>query len=220
MLLPAAFESRVLAAKTDGRRVRFVLTVQNPAYAAAVAFSRKYLGDNCVSIEQLKTSIRDVPDFPKKGIVFKDITPMLQNPELFNESLDLLAALHKNDKIDHIAAIESRGFIFGAALAARTGASFVPVRKKGKLPYHTIEESYSLEYGTATIEVHEDAFKAGDRVVIIDDVIATGGTAAATARLVEKLGAQVVSIDFLIELGFLNGREVLKDYKVNSLILF
>ncbi len=173
-----------------------------------------------MSIEQLKASIRDVPGFPKEGIIFKDITPLLQHSELLNETLDLLAALHKSEKIDHIAAIESRGFIFGAALAAKMGVSFVPIRKKGKLPYHTIEESYSLEYGTATIEVHEDAFKPGDKVVILDDVIATGGTAAASARLVEKLGAQVVSIDFLIELGFLNGREVLKDYKVNSLILF
>lgn len=219
MLLPAASESRVLVAKTDGRRVR----IRSDSTESGLCRYRRFVkkkGDCFVSIEQLKASIRDVPDFPKEGIIFKDITPLLQHSELLNETLDLLAALHKSEKIDHIAAIESRGFIFGAALAAKMGVSFVPIRKKGKLPYHTIEESYSLEYGTATIEVHEDAFKPGDKVVILDDVIATGGTAAASARLVEKLGAQVVSIDFLIELGFLNGREVLKDYKVNSLILF
>jgi adenine phosphoribosyltransferase len=173
-----------------------------------------------MTIDQIKAAVRDVPDFPKPGILFKDITPILSNPELFKCAVDLFAARYKKHKPDKIAAIESRGFLFGAALAHKLAIALVPVRKKGKLPYKTIEESYDLEYGTATLQVHADAFHPGERVVIVDDLLATGGTARATATLIEKLGAQVVEIDFLIELAFLKGRDKLTGYKVFAPVVF
>ena len=171
-----------------------------------------------MSIREIEAAVRDINDFPKKGIIFKDITPVLQSGKLFSEVIDIFYSQYKKNPPDHIVAIESRGFIFGAALAYRLGCGLVPVRKKGKLPYKTIEESYELEYGTATIEIHEDALKKGDRVVLIDDLLATGGTAVAAIKLIEKLGAEIIGISFLMELEFLKGRTSIGKYPVNSLI--
>jgi len=154
---------------------------------------------------ELQRTIRDVPDFPKPGIMFKDITPVLMNAGLFARTLDALAEPWKGQKVDAIVAIESRGFLFGAGLAERLSTSLVLVRKKGKLPYKTISQSYALEYGEATLELHTDALKAGHRVLIVDDLLATGGTADATAKLVSRQGAEVLGFQFVIELGFLDG---------------
>ncbi len=171
-------------------------------------------------IEALKTHIRDVPDFPKPGIVFKDITTLLKDARAFREALDLFEALCDQHRADIVVAIESRGFILGGALAARLGKGFVPVRKPGKLPAKTLRASYALEYGTDSLEIHEDAIQKGDRVLIVDDLIATGGTAKAVAELVEKLGGSVALYAFLIELTFLSGRDKLKGYEVRSLIRY
>ena len=171
-------------------------------------------------LENIKLAIRDIPDFPKPGILFKDITPVLSRPELFRAVVDYFTERAKASGANKIAAIESRGFLFGAPVAAKLGIGLVPVRKKGRLPYKTISESYALEYGTATLEVHEDAFKAGDRVVIIDDLLATGGTAEATGKLVERLGGKVAEYDFLVELAFLNGRKRLSNYIVQAPIVY
>jgi len=173
-----------------------------------------------MSITKIKSAVRDIPDFPKPGILFKDITPVLNDPALFKSAVDLFVERHKKSKLTKIAAIESRGFVFGAAAAYQLGVGLVPIRKKGKLPYKTIEASYALEYGTATLEVHEDAVRSGDRVVLIDDLLATGGTAAASAGLLEKLGATIVELDFLIELAFLNGRDKLVKYKIFAPVVF
>jgi adenine phosphoribosyltransferase len=159
--------------------------------------------------EKLASAIRTVPDFPKPGIQFKDITPLLADPSLLRHAVNLLADEWKDQGITKVLAIESRGFILGAMLADELDAGFVPVRKEGKLPFTTIKESYDLEYGKDTIEMHIDALSASDRVLIHDDVIATGGTAAATHRLTEFAGASVAGFSFLIELSFLNGREQL-----------
>ncbi len=172
------------------------------------------------SIEEIKAAIRDVPDFPKEGIIFKDITPVLGDPELFAATVQIFVDRHSGSDIGRIAAIDARGFIFGGAIAKELGIGFVPVRKKGKLPYKSIEESYDLEYGSATLCVHEDAFAKGEKVVIIDDLLATGGTAAATVKLVEAAGGTVASIDFLVELAFLNGREKLEGYEVFAPVVF
>ena len=162
--------------------------------------------------DKIKQIIRDVPDFPKPGIVFKDITPILKNPGLCDEIADALAQQLTNTKIDVVAGIESRGFLFGLALAQKLKVPFVPIRKAGKLPYKTIQQSYDLEYGSATLEVHEDAFDAGQKVLIHDDLLATGGTVVAASALVQKLGAEVVGYSFLINLDFLKGKERLKSY--------
>ncbi len=172
------------------------------------------------SIQAITQAIRTIPDFPKQGIQFKDITPLLQNAQLFDQSIDLFAAKLKGKRIDYIAGIESRGFIFGAALAVKLGCGFVPIRKPGKLPYKTYSQSYELEYGTDSIEIHQDAFKPENTVCLIDDLLATGGTAAAAVKLIQQCGATLDSILFLIELSFLNGREQLKDQKVEALISF
>jgi len=164
--------------------------------------------------------IRDIPDFPKKGIIFKDITTLLQDGQAFREVVDEIANHYKDTKIDVVVAIDARGFIFGGALAYKLGVSFVPVRKAGKLPYKTYEATYDLEYGTDTVAIHQDAFPPDSNVLILDDLIATGGTVAATAELVEKLGGNIVGIAFVIELAFLNGREKLEGYDVYSLIEF
>ncbi len=161
--------------------------------------------------EKLNKAIRDVYDFPVKGVVFKDITPILKNIELFNEIIDVLAEKFKNCKIDKIVAIESRGFLFGMPLAVKMNIPFIPVRKKGKLPAETIEATYDLEYGTATIEIHKDALSKDDRVLIVDDLLATGGTVNAVNELVEQLGAKSVAAAFVVELCFLNGKEKIKD---------
>jgi adenine phosphoribosyltransferase len=171
-------------------------------------------------IEALKATIRDVPDFPKKGIVFKDITTLLKDPVAFRQALDLLVVLCGATPVDKVVAIESRGFIMGSVVADRLGAGFVPVRKPGKLPFRTRRASYELEYGTDVLEIHEDAVDRGERVLVVDDVIATGGTARAVAELVESLGGTVAAFAFLVELGFLAGREKLKGYEVLSLIRY
>ncbi len=171
-------------------------------------------------IEDIKRAIRDVPDFPKPGILFKDITPVLEDARLFRSAVELLADRHAAGRISKVCAVEARGFVFGAAIAYRLGVGIVPVRKKGKLPYKTREASYALEYGTATLQIHEDAVRRGENILIIDDLLATGGTAGATARLVEDLGGRVVEIDFLIELAFLKGREKLSRYSVYAPIVF
>ncbi|MFI5007248.1 MAG: adenine phosphoribosyltransferase [Solirubrobacterales bacterium] len=171
-------------------------------------------------VDALKAAIRDVPDFPKKGIVFKDITTLLKDAALFRRTVDLLAVLCGDRPVDKVVAIESRGFILGGVLATRLGAGFVPVRKPGKLPAKTLSASYALEYGTDTLEIHEDSLAKGERVLIVDDVIATGGTARAVGDLVDRLGAQVVAYAFLVELSFLNGREKLPGREVLSLIRY
>lgn len=173
-----------------------------------------------MSIDQLKQAIRDVPDFPKPGILFKDITPVLSDAALFKSAVDVLAERHLKNRIDVVCAIDARGFLFGAGVAYRLGVGIVPVRKKGKLPYRTIEASYDLEYGTSTLQMHEDAIQKGSRVLLVDDLLATGGTAAATASMIEKLGGKIVEIEFLIELAFLKGREKLAKYPVFAPIVY
>ena len=170
--------------------------------------------DHPSAIARLTAAIRTVPDFPKPGIMFKDITPILSDPALFALAVDLFAERHAAHRVDKIAIIDARGFIFGAALAYKMGVGLVPIRKKDKLPFTTYDEEYLLEYGKAALSVHIDAFRAGERVVIVDDLLATGGTAAAAARLVERAGGTLVELNFLIELGFLQGRAKLKDYTI------
>jgi len=171
-------------------------------------------------IESLKRTIRDVPDFPKPGIVFKDITTLLKDAQAFRRALDLFTVLCGDRPADKVLAIESRGFILGGALAQRLGIGFVPVRKPGKLPAPTLRASYALEYGADSLEIHEDAVAAGERVLVVDDVIATGGTAQAAGGLVEKMGGRVVAYAFLVELTFLKGREKLRGADVLSLIRY
>jgi adenine phosphoribosyltransferase len=168
----------------------------------------------------IRRHIRDVPDFPKPGIIFKDITPLLQNHEVFSGVIKQFTERYAEEDIDVVVGIESRGFLFGTPLAHQLGASFVPVRKKGKLPYKTVDISYDLEYGSATIEMHTDAISKGQRVVVIDDLLATGGTAQATCELIEQQGGSVVECAFVVELGFLNGREKIGNRKIHSLVTF
>ena len=166
----------------------------------------------------LKQYIRDVPDFPKKGIIFKDITTLLKNPVALKSTLDILYDKVNDLKIDKVVGIEARGFIFGAMLAEKLNAGFVPLRKPGKLPAAVFKQTYELEYGTDTIEIHKDAISKGDRVLLHDDLLATGGTSKAACDLIEKIGGNVVQTLFIMELSFLGGREKLKNYKVDSLI--
>ena len=173
-----------------------------------------------ITPKEIEAAIRNVPDFPKPGIQFKDITPLLADAKLFAGAIDLLTNNFKPGSVDAIVGIDARGFIFAAAAAIKLQAGFVPVRKKGKLPFDTHEQDYALEYGSATIAMHTDALKPGARVLVIDDLLATGGTAAAAAALVKKLGAQIIEVTFLIELKFLNGREKLKDYPVRSIVVY
>ena len=175
---------------------------------------------NPVTSADLEVAIRNVPDFPKPGIQFKDITPVLGDARLFAGAIDLMASRHADAGIDACVGIDARGFIFAAAAAKQLGTGFVPVRKKGKLPWKTHEESYSLEYGEATVAIHQDALQPGARVLLLDDLLATGGTAAAAVKLLEKIGAEIVEIGFLIELGFLNGREKMNGAPINSLITY
>ena len=168
----------------------------------------------------LRARIRDIPDFPKPGIVFKDITPLLADEVAFSTVIDEIVVSFGRGTIDKVVGIEARGFIVAAPVAYHFGAGFVPVRKKGKLPWETVGETYELEYGEETLEIHRDAIVPGDRVAIVDDVLATGGTASATAKLVEQLGGKVQGMAFLIELGFLNGRERLSDYGILSLVRY
>ncbi|HCU25467.1 MAG TPA: adenine phosphoribosyltransferase [Deltaproteobacteria bacterium] len=166
----------------------------------------------------LKKLVRDVPDFPKPGIIFKDITPLLTTPQAFRQIIDSLVERYRGKALDVIVGIESRGFIFGSVLAYALGKSLAIVRKKGKLPHTTVSYTYQLEYGEDTIELHEDAIPKNSRVLVMDDLLATGGTARAAAHLVEKMGGKVEELAFVIELAFLGGRKVLNDYPVFSLI--
>lgn len=173
-----------------------------------------------ITPKEVESAIRNVPDFPKAGIQFKDITPLLADARLFAGTIDLLTDHYQPGSVDAVVGIDARGFIFAAAAATKLQAGFVPIRKKGKLPYKTHEQDYALEYGSATVAVHVDALKPGARVLIIDDLLATGGTAAAAAALVRKLDAKILEISFLIELKFLNGREKLKGYPVRSVVAY
>ena len=168
----------------------------------------------------LKNCIRDIPDFPKEGIVFKDITTLLQDKDALRVAIDALAEKYEGQDIDVVVGIEARGFIFGTALAYKLGTGFVPVRKKGKLPYKTKEVTYDLEYGTDVLEMHEDAVSKDSKVLIVDDLLATGGTVGAVTKLVQEQGADIIGLAFLVELGFLNGREKLGDLPVHSIITY
>lgn len=171
-------------------------------------------------LARLKGAVRDVPDFPKKGIVFRDITPILADPGLLEDAVDLLVEPYAGAGVHQVVGIESRGFIFGPPVAMRLGAGFVPVRKRGKLPADTISSRYELEYGTAEIEIHRDAIAPGERVIIVDDLIATGGTAAATVALVRRLGGEIVGASFLIELSLLKGRDKIPGVPVYTHIVY
>jgi adenine phosphoribosyltransferase len=171
-----------------------------------------------MELGQIRSLIRDVPDFPQEGVLFKDITPLLADPVAFSTVIDLVVVHFGRGSVDKVVGIEARGFIIASPVAYHFGAGFVPVRKKDKLPWHTEAAEYSLEYGTATLEVHTDAVQPGERVLIVDDVLATGGTAKATADLVERIGGKVVGLAFLIELGFLNGRDRLEGYDLLTLL--
>ena len=171
-------------------------------------------------MKDIKDYIRTIPDFPEKGIMFRDVTTVLSDPEGFSLAISTLQSQLDNTDFDVVAGVESRGFIFGSPIASNLKKAFVPIRKKGKLPYKTIEESYTLEYGSATLEIHEDAIKPGQKVVLVDDLIATCGSMKAAIKLVERLGGKVVKILFLVELPDLGGRKVLKDYDVYSATQF
>ena len=173
-----------------------------------------------VTATDIKAAIRNVPDFPKPGIQFKDITPLLADARLFAGAIDLLTENFSPGSIDAVVGIDARGFIFAAAAATKLNAGFIPVRKKGKLPFATIEQNYALEYGHATVAMHTDALKPGARVLLVDDLLATGGTSGAAASLVKKLGGNILEIVFLIELKFLDGRQQLKDFPVRSLVVY
>jgi adenine phosphoribosyltransferase len=172
------------------------------------------------TIDEIKSLIRDVPDFPQPGIVFKDITPLLADENAFSSVIDLIVVHYGRGNIDKVVGIEARGFILASPVAYHFGAGFVPVRKSGKLPWESEREEYALEYGTASLEIHRDSISPGERVLIVDDVLATGGTARATAHLVERLGGKVVGIACLIELTFLNGRDAVRGYEFFSLITY
>ncbi|HYW11823.1 MAG TPA: adenine phosphoribosyltransferase [Longimicrobium sp.] len=171
-------------------------------------------------MEHLKALIRDVPDFPMQGILFRDVTPLLRDPQGLAQVVDAFATRYRGQGIDAVAGIESRGFLFGAPLAVALGVGFVPIRKLGKLPADKISREYALEYGTNSLEVHRDAVRAGERVLLLDDLLATGGTARAAAELLEELGAQVVETAFVIELAFLNGRRALDGRPVHALLTY
>lgn len=168
----------------------------------------------------LKKTIRSISGWPIKGVIFRDLTTLMKDPEAFRESCDILVERYKDQNIDKIVGIDARGFVFGAVLAYKLGIGFIPVRKKGKLPAETIEESYSLEYGSGTLEIHKDAIDTGDRVIVVDDLIATGGTAGATVNLVRKLGADIIECAFLIELPDLGGRAQIPDCKIFTMMEF
>lgn len=175
---------------------------------------------HAVTPADIERAIRNVPDFPKPGIQFKDITPVLADARLLAGSINLLTAKYQPGDVDHVVGIDARGFIFAAAAALQLKAGFIPVRKKGKLPFTTIEESYDLEYGSNTIAIHVDAIKKGERVLLVDDLLATGGTAAAAVELLRKSGAKILSVNFLIELAFLDGRKKLNGLPVESLVVY
>lgn len=171
-------------------------------------------------MKDLKNYIRDIPDFPKEGIIFKDITPLWKDKDAFSQAIDTIVDRYKNQQIDVVVGVEARGFIVGAPVAYKLGLGFVPMRKPGKLPYKTTAVSYELEYGIDTIEMHEDGVSPGQRVLIVDDLLATGGTARAMCKLVEQAGGKVVDLAFIVELTFLHGKDKLKDWSVFSLIQY
>jgi len=173
-----------------------------------------------VTMEQLKAAIREVPDWPKKGILFYDVTTLLKRADRFHETVDALISPYKNRKVDLVAGIEARGFIFAPTVAYALGAGFIPVRKPGKLPAATHKATYDLEYGTDSLEIHRDAVEPGQRVLVVDDLIATGGTAKAVAELIEKMGGEIVGFAFVVELEFLKGRGKLQKYEVTSLLKY
>jgi adenine phosphoribosyltransferase len=173
-----------------------------------------------MKLDELKDRIRNVPDFPIKGIIFRDITTLVKDPEAFRYVVDRFFERYNDKRIDQVVGIEARGFIFGGALAHRLGCGFVPARKLGKLPAETIEESYELEYGRTSLQLHTDSIQAGQRVVIVDDLLATGGTLRATANMVERLGGEIIEIAVVVELSFLNGREKLRNYNFYSMIQY
>ena len=172
------------------------------------------------TVEKLRAAVRDVPDFPKKGIVFKDITPVLNDPVLFRESIDLFLQQCRGKNVDKIVGIDARGFLFGSAVAYELGLGFVPVRKRGKLPYRTDMVKYSLEYGEAEVEMHTDAVREGERIILVDDLLATGGTSAAAAVLIRNTGADLLEAQFLIELEFLQGRKRVEPTPVTSFLKY
>jgi adenine phosphoribosyltransferase len=166
----------------------------------------------------IAAAIRSIPDFPKPVIVFKDITPVLRDPELFAATVKIMADNCRGKGIDSIAAVDARGFIMGGALAYELGVGFVPIRKAGKLPWETVSAKYALEYGSNTIEMHADGVRKGERVVLVDDLLATGGTAAAAVKLIRELGGEIVGIEFMVELTFLGGRDALQPHPVNAIV--
>lgn len=172
------------------------------------------------SIDRLRAAIRDVPNFPKHGIIFKDITPILVDPQLFRESIDVFLERCRGMEVDKVVGIDARGFLFGAPVAYALGVGFVPIRKKGKLPFKTASAAYSLEYGDAEMEMHVDSIERGERIVLIDDLLATGGTSAAAAALIQKAGGELLEAQFLIELEFLHGREKLEPTPVVTFLKF
>lgn len=173
-----------------------------------------------MSVDSIRAAIRDIPDFPKKGIIFKDITPLLAHPDLFRDTIERMAEAYKDHKVQKVIGIESRGFLLATTIAYKLKAGVIPVRKKGKLPHTTVSMTYDLEYGQDTLEMHSDAIIPGERVLVVDDVLATGGTANATCALADKLNAKIVGLAFLIELNFLKGRERLKGRDVYSLLQY
>ena len=190
------------------------------AFSCCVIPVRRVTSSLVMDVASLRAKIRDIKDFPTEGILFKDITTLLKDGPAWAAVIEHLAAKHRKGSVDVVVGVESRGFIFGGVLAREIGAGFVPVRKKGKLPAAVIEEEYELEYGRDVLAIHEDAIRKGQKVLVVDDLLATGGTMAATLRLVERLGGAVVACEFLIELKFLKGRERLKGYRIESLIQY
>ena len=178
------------------------------------------MSNTSASAAAIQNAIRNIPDFPKPGIQFKDITPVLADPKLFAASVDLLTGGFKPGEVDVVIGIDARGFIFAGAAAIKWGAGFVPIRKKGKLPFDTHEEGYELEYGSNVLAIHTDAIQPGSRVVLVDDLLATGGTAGAAAALIRKIGGELLEVSFLIELSFLNGREKLPGVPVRSIVRY
>jgi adenine phosphoribosyltransferase len=186
-------------------------------YISFYLYRQRTLAKNMIDIEQY---IRNIPDFPKSGVVFKDITPLLEHPEALKTCAEALLSLTEMQPIDKVVGIESRGFFFATHLALALNAGFVPVRKPGKLPYATLKQPYTLEYGMDSLEIHEDAIQKGDKVLLHDDVLATGGTAQAACRLIEQLGGEIVQCNFLIELTFLKGASKLRNYEIRSLLTY
>jgi adenine phosphoribosyltransferase len=199
-----------------GSRKRKEESAELTFYSRPLAFAQM----PSTAIEKLRAAIRDVPDFPKKGIVFKDITPILNDPVLFRASIDLFLDRCRTLQIDRIVGIDARGFLFGSAVAYELGLGFVPIRKRGKLPYKTELAKYSLEYGEAEMEMHVDAITAGERIVLVDDLLATGGTSAAAAVLIRKVGGHLLEAQFLIELEFLQGRKRIEPTSVTSFLKY